>query len=67
MTDFIGELTIDGLPFDLLPEQALLRPSSAPGAPADELLRAANDTGIARSKELLRPSQEGEKADGGDA
>jgi hypothetical protein len=50
------ELTVDGLPFELLPEQALLRASAAPGASADELLRAASDSGTTSPDQLLRSS-----------
>lgn len=57
MTELLPELTVDGQPFELLPGQSLLRPSSREETASNQLLRAANDPGSSRPEELLRPDE----------
>ena len=51
-------LEIDGVP---LPQNILLRPSQAPVASADVLLRPAQGNAVIPSQELLRASEENDK------
>jgi hypothetical protein len=58
-TDGSCQLTIDGQPYELLPEQSYLRAASAPEATSSqELLRPATETGATPPDELLRASQD---------
>jgi hypothetical protein len=52
---YVGELTVDGKPVEMMPSKSLLRPSQANTAAENVLLRPAGNGAMAGPDELLRP------------